>query len=357
MDARQGDREGGFEDRSAGPDPQLHDYLANSKPRVIADALRSLLEDDAAPIIQRVLDRAGASVATGEIEDVRSAAREQLIRQLAALRSGERTAPIRDFGAYVASVTSSTWAAHLRAAHPRRSMLLNRLRYLLENRTNQRGFALWPGAAGERWCGFADWPQQPARVMTSPKLQWLLLDPVAATRDAFGQHTSSMTLPDFVAGIFGWLGVAIELNSLAHAAAVALDISDSKTVPPDDVAGGSLAHGAWSPSEALKWQEYLRWLWLELGKLSLPQRTAFLLHADITIELDFVGVASIRQIAALLAIPAEEFAELWKALPLADLVIASRLALHRQQVINLRRVARDRLGVAWKEWINDPTYQ
>ena len=36
---------------------------------------------------------------------------------------------------------------------------------------------------------------------------------------------------------------------------------------------------ALSPVDAMKWQEYLRWLWNEITQLSRPQRMAFLLHS------------------------------------------------------------------------------
>jgi hypothetical protein len=42
--------------------------------------------------------------------------------------------------------------------------------------------------------------------------------------------------------------------------------------------------------------------------------------------------------------PAQEFAGLWNELPLADDAIARRLGLMRQQVVNLRKSARERLG-------------
>jgi hypothetical protein len=102
--------------------------------------------------------------------------------------------------------------------------------------------------------------------------------------------------------------------------------------------------------EALKWQEYLGWLWNELVQLSVPQRTAFLLHSTVTPEFEICGIASIRNIAALLEISAEEMARLWDQIPVEDLVIATLLGQERQRVINLRRVARDRLGAAWKNW-------
>jgi len=59
--------------------------------------------------------------------------------------------------------------------------------------------------------------------------------------------------------------------------------------------------------------------------------------------LPVVGVASIRQIGSTLAIDAQELADLWPELPLEDTRIAIILQLTRQQVINLRRTARERL--------------
>jgi hypothetical protein len=59
--------------------------------------------------------------------------------------------------------------------------------------------------------------------------------------------------------------------------------------------------------------------------------------------LPIVGVASIRTIAETLEFSAESFAALWKSLPLEDLAIADLLGVTRQQVINLRKSARERL--------------
>ena len=47
---------------------------------------------------------------------------------------------------------------------------------------------------------------------------------------------------------------------------------------------------------------------------------------------------------AFLEMPAEEFVEVWKRLPLSDIEIAEMLGLTRQQVINLRKCARERLA-------------
>ena len=129
------------------------------------------------------------------------------------LREGERESPIRDFRGYVASVAYSAWAEFLRERHPQRSMLLNRLRYLLENRTRQKGFAIWADETGTKWCGFATWHGQTADA--SPRRHWLLVDPGAAAAEALGPgDPAAIVLPEVVARLFRWLGGPIELRDL-----------------------------------------------------------------------------------------------------------------------------------------------
>ena len=65
---------------------------------------------------------------------------------------------------------------------------------------------------------------------------------------------------------------------------------------------------------------------------------------------ELLGIASIRSIAIALDFAPERLAELWNETPLDDLTIAKMLDCTRQQVINLRRVARDKLGEAWRSW-------
>jgi hypothetical protein len=105
-----------------------------------------------------------------------------------------------------------------------------------------------------------------------------------------------------------------------------------------------------SPAEELVWKEYLEWLWQQIRILSDRQRRAFLLHFEILREFELLGIASIRSIAVALDFAPERFAELWNQIPLVDLTIAKMLDCTRQQVINLRRVARDKLGEAWQSW-------
>src|SRR5262249_43443346 len=88
----------------------------------------------------------------------------------------------------------------------------------------------------------------------------------------------------------------------------------------------------------------------EIGELPLNQRTAILLNlrdddgAAALPLLPLVGISTMRAIAAVLEMPAVELAGLWPSLPLDDATIATRLGLTRQQIINLRKSGRQRLG-------------
>jgi hypothetical protein len=100
----------------------------------------------------------------------------------------------------------------------------------------------------------------------------------------------------------------------------------------------------------LEHRSWLKRLWEEILLLPLRQRLALLLnlrdeHGGAALPLfPATGVASMRQIAAALEMEAVALAGIWNQLPLADQTIAARLSVNRQQVINLRKSARERLG-------------
>ena len=107
-----------------------------------------------------------------------------------------------------------------------------------------------------------------------------------------------------------------------------------------------------SALRALTDRQELERLWGEIEQLPVRQRHALLLNlrdADghgVIFMLPFTGLVTMRGIAEVLEIPAPELAALWRTLPLDDAAIAMRLSITRQQVINLRKSARARLGAA-----------
>ncbi|HKS23697.1 MAG TPA: sigma-70 family RNA polymerase sigma factor [Thermoanaerobaculia bacterium] len=104
-----------------------------------------------------------------------------------------------------------------------------------------------------------------------------------------------------------------------------------------------------TPLVRLEQRADVRQLWREIQLLRPHQRAALLLNLrgddgrNMVGLFVLIGIASIEDVAEALAMPIEELASLWNDLPLDDLGIAARLGLTRQQVINLRRSARDRL--------------
>ncbi|HUR82071.1 MAG TPA: hypothetical protein VM733_15000, partial [Thermoanaerobaculia bacterium] len=79
------------------------------------------------------------------------------------------------------------------------------------------------------------------------------------------------------------------------------------------------------------------------------QRKALLLNLrgedepNVIALLILTGTAKFDDIAAAREMSGQELAELWNELPLDDLRIAAALGVTRQQVINLRKSARERL--------------
>jgi hypothetical protein len=91
-------------------------------------------------------------------------------------------------------------------------------------------------------------------------------------------------------------------------------------------------------------------LWEEVRQLSAPQRLALLLNlrdagGHGVIELiPATGAATFEELAESLNMTAAALAAVWPELPLEDARIAEMLGLTRQQVINLRKAARERLA-------------
>jgi DNA-directed RNA polymerase specialized sigma24 family protein len=101
---------------------------------------------------------------------------------------------------------------------------------------------------------------------------------------------------------------------------------------------------------ALERRTDLALLWEEIRQLPSRQAAALILNLrdgqgrNAVALLPLTGIATMRDIARALDMPAERFAEIWNRLPLEDAVIAESLGITRQQVINLRKSARARLA-------------
>lgn len=324
--------------------------------------LSSLLTEHAEPTVARVIrHKAGAARAHSRradefarAEDVRGEVMLQLVVRLRNFRADYATRPIADFNAYVAAAAYNAYDRHISRMYPQRRRLKNGLRYLL---THRGGFALWQAADGAWVCGFDRW-RSDARgtdVSAYGSLQQLREDPRAFARGASEERLwhDRKHAYELLSAVFEWAGVPVELELLTGVVADWWNVTDEEVeldAGRDD--GEAVQAPAGQPAAAAEVESrmHLKRLWDEIVELPPRQRAALLLNlrdeggrgiVDLWI---IVGVVTPEALAEALGLEARAFAELWKELPLDDNGIAARLGLTRQQVINLRKSARERLA-------------
>lgn len=311
-------------------------------------ALAQLIKAHIEPVIRGVI-RFKLRLDPGGSEDAEDLAQEALAHWLAELRKlsarpDDRS--ISDARGLAATIAYRVCYGWLRRQSPRRNALRNRLHYAL---TRQAGLAIWTDRRNLSIAGFAawrgisedDWPRA-----TSDKLRQLSDDEKFLAR-VWGQGAK---LSDLLAAIFDYAGGPVAFDDLVSVVAAVLHVKDEPPASTEEAPiGAEIASGAdvaWQVEKRI----FLERLWQEVRELPRAQRAALLLNLR---EADgrgclalfpATGVATLRQIADALELPAEQFAELWTQLPLDDATIAELLKLTRQQVINLRKSARERLA-------------
>jgi hypothetical protein len=329
--------------------------------------LDTLTCDHVRPVVEAVLRRRGAhagALPTEEAEDLAAEAMVAVVRRLTALRpdSGEVEAsaaePPRDLRAYAAMVAYHTHDAHLHARYPARWRLQKQLRYLCER---QDGLALWRDG-GAPVVGFSAWRTDTGKARPSKPLH--LPDP----RTLFptpADDPQRIAPAEVVARILRHAGTPIPLDDLVGAVAVLWDVKDAQTQTgagrgrdgggDEEEDAGTLALDRLVDKRAdvavaVEQKETLQRFWQEISDLPQRQCAALLLNLrdgdgrGVIDLLPVTGVASIRDIAKAVGMEAADFAALWNDLPLDDNRIAELLGATRQQIINLRKVARERLG-------------
>jgi RNA polymerase sigma factor (sigma-70 family) len=297
----------------------------------------------ARPTIEKVVRRRLAFSASAEAQDRDDVCGDvvlELLRRLRVLRDGENDASIESFSGYVAAAAHHACDEYLRRKYPQRRRLKNKLRYVL---TTEPRFALWESAGSEshEWlCGLRIWQfRGEKRIILTP-------DVLQAVNGTGGAGRSRQDVVAMLATIFNSLQGPILLEELVGIVARLWGISDHSMPIDPERAAGSVAP---SQESSLVQRRDLKLLWNEVRELPLPQRVALLLNLrsdegdSPILFLPVIGIAGIRQFAEVLNIPAEEFSNLWGKLPLDDQAIAGRLGVTRQQVINLRKSARERL--------------
>jgi DNA-directed RNA polymerase specialized sigma24 family protein len=287
-----------------------------------------------------------------EADDVRQEALTEVLGELRKFQRQPDRHPIADVRGLAATIAYRACYRWLRRQSPQRHALKSRLQYVL---TRRQGFALWPDAEKKLLGGLAAWRGRDERAAAS-KVRQLAEDESLRSR-AMRQDAgrSVAALDELLAAIFGAVNLPIELDELAHLAAALLGVKDEHIISLGESGEGQRAEIADVAARTdVAWQTekriFLQRVWEEAQLLPPVQRAALLLNLrdeggrGCIALFPAVGVATMRQLAAALEMPIEKFAELWNQLPLDDAAIARLFNLTRQQIINARKAARERLA-------------
>lgn len=232
----------------------------------------------------------------------------------------------------MASLTYNAAHDALRELYPERARLRTRLRHAL---THDERLALW-SVNTTLTCGLRAWAAEllPPRPLSLPSgaVTPAMRDrenPAAALVALF-ERTGAPAAFDDVIAVIGALWHVVDATNV--------EVDHNAIVSREDPV-----------SERLERRQFLAALWREVQELRPMQRRALLLNlreaATVNVLSLFVvtGVATVDELAAALEMPPAELIGIWNDLPLDDQRLAAMLHVSRQQVINLRKSARERL--------------
>lgn len=332
-------------------DSILAPFLAAKSEAISDDLLHAIIDEHAEPIIKKILRsklrvplNEGGTPQNQDALEIAGDLRATIVAALRALKADPNQTSIASFPDFVAIKTYSACADYFREKHPQRWRLKSLLRRRL--RQNPR-FVLWQ-AEDKRWYASSS-EQQDTGTQTGK------IDAAHSVSHSPDGKLSDAQLKsdEFLGALFERSGGPIGFDEVVRIAAESWHIYDPPTESINT--GGLERDNSFASSEprvdvALEQRLFFEQVWLEVCQLPVLQRAALLLNlrdsrdGGVISFLPFLGVASKEELARLLEMPNEDFENLWNELPLDDSRIAQRFGITRQQVINLRKTARERLA-------------
>lgn len=274
------------------------------------------------------------SATADDVDDVCSDTMVALLSRLQESKTTPSTGCIHDLDAYAAVLARRACSAWSRRRYPAFHNLRMQLRYLLKRDAR---FALWQNAGGDWLCGHA---RDDKEFRTEE-------EPLAAPEPGeFDDLSRSAKPAQSLSEIFNRAEGLLYFNDLARICARVWGVED---MPETMDLPESTSKAEEEIESTLDRRARLRRVWHELGQLPQRHCAALLLNLRdgdggcATSELIFSGTATLDALADVLGIAPESFAELWPRLPLSDREIAQRMQITPQQVINLRKCARETL--------------
>jgi hypothetical protein len=330
-------------------DVRLEEFLSAAGTAERDRALMFLLDEIAEPAARKIIRQK----LRGEenADDIWQEISVQLLVRLAELRQNRSERPIANFRAYAAVTAYRVCADFLRRKYPLRFSLRNKLRYLLGRDAE---LEIRETAAGDFLCGRRGWPARSREAGKNENYRKLLETPAAIFgRDPAMPNFAAETLPKIVRAIFDFVETPVELDDLTSIVAELQGVRDQPAAELDgdeDRDTFEIAEPGAGILDELAGREYIGRLWAEIQDLPVRQRAALLLNlrdagGGNALEIFLVaGSASPKALADALEMSEAEFVGIWHELPFDDRRIAEFLGATRQQVINLRKCAREKLG-------------
>lgn len=335
-------------------DSVLLSYLGSSSEPETQARLQDLMRDHVEPVLQQAVKRrmrrspgrTGAHSPEQNIEDILADARLNVLRTLRQIKERPDPQPIHNLGSYIRTIADQAWDQQLRRMFPQRWRLKNQVRYLL---THHPDFALWETGSGDLAAGVKAWKGREPATPSAP----------ARSASPTGTRKGTDRLARLLHQAFRESGAPMEIETLVNIMENWMGISDTGTL--DDPGNPEVLERLPEQGDAahvrLEHRIFLRRLWNEIILLPVRQRIAILLGLrdssgyPLAPLLPLLDVASTHDIAEGLQVSTEEFANLWSQLPMDDRSIGGLLHVTPQQVINLRKCARQRLGrrMKWGE--------
>jgi DNA-directed RNA polymerase specialized sigma24 family protein len=368
-----------------GRDKSSFEHNAMAEPRLTFDVEATLKQCD--HVIKGILRdklRVTLSDTDGRIEnedalDLYGEVVLAVVEELHKLNTTTTPRALADPCAFIAVITYHRCADYLRWKYRRRHSLKNKLRYFLSHR---QGFAVWEGDR-EILCGFASWPTRRQQTARAEQLDRVRAAPEAFTRFA-GRDLHSFNADDWerlLDAIFNASQSPVELDDLVNLVAEIIGVQDEAAQVRSRVSDDDDERPDYDPPateltpEEVAWlRQFLRRLWSEVNALRPLHRMAYLLNftdaegdvdvfvrnqivtrneigraLNLTVEQFTIMWSELeldthtRAGASELATDDERFAFAWLHLPLFDSIIAKVINGKRQQVINLRNGAHDKL--------------
>jgi RNA polymerase sigma factor (sigma-70 family) len=309
-------------------DPRLAAYLTAGDECARGRELERILTDDVQPRVRAVVNayvRSDWPIEPHDIDDIVGQVTLRVLRKLRAATVLEEES-VQSIEAYVTTLTKNSVRDVLRRRSPERTRIKSRLRYLFEH---DRRLALW-SVEGVTLCGLSSWKNREDSAASAGSVLWS------------GREVSA---EEMVATLTA-LGRPVRLADLVS---VLVPVEESPEVQRVDTAYEM-------QRDAFEARQYLQILWREIRELPPKQRAALLLNlrepgsGNAVTLFVAVGIAALDEIAEAVELSPEELSAIWDELPFDDLRIAAHLGLRRQQVINLRKSARERLARRMAAW-------